>query len=258
MYFERRFLYRSGRDCAFHQVRCLQPDQLNFVTDYNELYDLEAKWKQIEKYDISNKETDPTPHLESLSKKIVNISNKVTDRIDELEDGHQLWWETARSVMARLVNDLCRRSRGIEGTVSESEMDRERGSFMKLSYIKVQSLFEEEDDAKYSFEAVKDFIGESFTELRKVYKAYGAMGGGSTMSMHEFLAMIRDCKLIDKSFTSQDVDLVFIKTNIEIDEITGERVEVALNPNKALTTTEFVEAIIRVSHGKYMVVTIIT
>jgi hypothetical protein len=168
------------------------------------------------------------------------------------------WWETARSVMARLVNDLCRRSRGIEGTVSESEMDRERGSFMKLSYIKVQSLFEEEDDAKYSFEAVKDFIGESFTELRKVYKAYGAMGGGSTMSMHEFLAMIRDCKLIDKSFTSQDVDLVFIKTNIEIDEITGERVEVALNPNKALTTTEFVEAIIRVSHGKYMVVTIIT
>ena len=78
------------------------------------------------------------------------------------------------------------------------------------------------------------------------------------MSMHEFLAMIRDCKLIDKSFTSQDVDLVFIKTNIEIDEITGERVEVALNPNKALTTTEFVEAIIRVSHGKYMVVTIIT
>ena len=55
------------------------------------------------------------------------------------------------------------------------------------------------DDAKYSFEAVKDFIGESFTELRKVYKAYGAMGGGSTMSMHEFLAMIRDCKLIDKN-----------------------------------------------------------
>ena len=242
----------------FVQHTSLQPDQLNFVTDYNELYDLEEKWKQIEKYDISNKETDPTPHLESLSKKIVNISNKVTDRIDELEDGHQLWWETARSVMARLVNDLCRRSRGIEGTVSESEMDRERGSFMKLSYIKVQSLFEEEDDAKYSFEAVKDFIGESFTELRKVYKAYGAMGGGSTMSMHEFLAMIRDCKLIDKSFTSQDVDLVFIKTNIEIDEITGERVEVALNPNKALTTTEFVEAIIRVSHGKYMVVTIIT
>ena len=146
-----------------------------------------------------------------MSKKIVNISNKVTDRIDELEDGHQLWWETARSVMARLVNDLCRRSRGIEGTVSESEMDRERGSFMKLSYIKVQSLFEEEDDAKYSFEAVKDFIGESFTELRKVYKAYGAMGGGSTMSMHEFLAMIRDCKLIDKSFMNIMKD--FIKKN---------------------------------------------
>ena len=58
-----------------------------------------------------------------------------------------------------------------------------------------------------------------------------------------------DCKLIDKNFTSQDVDLVFIKTNIEIDEITGERVEIALNPNKALTTTEFVEAIVRVAHG---------
>ena len=119
-------------------------------------------------------------------------------------------------------------------------------------YIKMQSLFESEDDSKYSFEAVKDFIGESFNELRKVYKAYGAMGGGSTMSMTEFLAMIRDCKLIDKNFTSQDVDLVFIKTNIEIDEITGERVEIALNPNKALTTTEFVEAIVRVAHGTYL------
>ena len=55
--------------------------------------------------------------------------------LDELEDGHQLWWKTAKSVLARLVNDLCRRSRGIEGTVSESEMDRERGTFMKLSYV---------------------------------------------------------------------------------------------------------------------------
>ena len=74
----------------------LQPEQLNFVTDYNELYALQDKWEKIKIYDVSNPENDPTPHLESLSKKIVHISNKVTGRIDELEDGHQLWWKTAK------------------------------------------------------------------------------------------------------------------------------------------------------------------
>ena len=32
----------------FVQHTSLQPDQLNFVTDYNELYDLEEKWKQVD------------------------------------------------------------------------------------------------------------------------------------------------------------------------------------------------------------------
>ena len=119
----------------FIQHPSLQPDQLNFVTDYNELYDLEDKWNKLQSMQVSSTDNDPTQHLTSLSKKIVDISNRVTSRIDELEDGHQLWWKTAKSVLARLVNDLCRRSRGIEGTVSESEMDRERGTFMKLSYV---------------------------------------------------------------------------------------------------------------------------
>jgi len=108
-------------------------------------------------------------------------------------------------------------ARCVEGTVGADEIEREKGSFMKLSFMKIQQLLQEEDDARFAFEEITDYIGESFMELRKVYKAYGAMGGGgSTMSMAEFLMLVRDCKLIDKKFTSQDVDLVFIKTNIEI------------------------------------------
>ena len=54
----------------FIQHPSLQPDQLNFVTDYNELYDLEDKWNKLQSMQVSNTDNDPTQHLTSLSKKL--------------------------------------------------------------------------------------------------------------------------------------------------------------------------------------------
>ena len=235
----------------FVQHSSLFPDQLPFVTSYHDIVSLEAQWNRIINASKSSDE-DPTLALETLSARINGISDKVHREIQGLEEGHNLWWKCARTVMSRLVNDLCRRARGIEGTIGAEEIDREKGSFMKLSYMKMQQLFVDEENPTFSFQEVTDYIGESFMELRKVYKAYGSMGGGgSTMSMAEFLMLVRDCKLVDKKFTTSDVDLIFIKTNIEVDEVTGDRVAIAMNPDKALTTTEFVEAVVRVAHGFY-------
>ncbi len=85
-----------------------------------------------------------------------------------------------------------------------------------------------------------------------MYNAYGALGGGGgSVSFYEFSSLVRDCNLLTSNFTNADITLVFVKTNIEIDEETGERIEIDHNPDNSLTTTEFVEILIRIAHGLY-------
>jgi len=104
------------------------------------------------------------------------------------------------------------------------------------------------------FERLKTYCGECFNELRKIYSAYGAMGGGGgSVSFYEFSSLVRDCRLISSNWTQADLTLTFVKTNIEIDEETGERISIDHNPDSALTTTEFVEILIRIAR-KYAVI----
>jgi hypothetical protein len=147
---------------------------------------------------------------------------------------------------------MCKRARGIAGSQVEEEMAAERDQFQKLSFRKMETLMLREDEPEEEFERLKTYCGECFNELRKVYSAYGALGGGGgSVSFYEFSSLVRDCSLICSSWTQADLTLVFVKTNIEIDEETGERIEVDHNPDSALTTTEFVEILIRIAHGLY-------
>jgi hypothetical protein len=147
---------------------------------------------------------------------------------------------------------MCKRARGISGSQKEEEMQSERDQFQKLSYRKMETLMGKEINPEQEFETLKSYCGECFDELRKVYSAYGALGGGGgSVSFYEFSSLVRDCNLLNPNWTNADLTLVFVKTNIEIDEETGERIEIDHNPDSALTTTEFVEILIRIAHGLY-------
>ncbi len=239
----------------------LRTDPVPFITDYDDLQKLTRNWdsllNQIELLEsrasgAGESLTDPTVLIHQMVKQAEKISLRVNDRIRILQRSHSTWWKAAKIVLRRLVTDLAKRARGIEGSIANEELEKERGAFMKLSFRKLEVILRTEQDPEKEFSTVKDYIGENFNDLRKIYKAYGAMGGGGgSVSFYEFGALVRDCNLTNKDFSNRDIELVFVKTNIEIDEETGERIELAVNPDNALTTTEFVEMLIRISHGLY-------
>ena len=241
----------------------LRTDPVPFITDYNDLQKLTRNWdsllNQIDALEsranaggANESMTDPTVLIHQMVKQAEKVSLRVNDRIRILQRSHSTWWKAAKIVLRRLVTDLAKRARGIEGSIANEELEKERGAFMKLSFRKLEVILRCEPDPEKEFSTVKDYVGDSFNDLRKIYKAYGAMGGGGgSVSFYEFGALVRDCNLTTKDFSNRDVELVFVKTNIEIDEETGERIELAVNPDNALTTTEFVEMLIRISHGLY-------
>ena len=70
---------------------------------------------------------------------------------------------------------------------------------MKLSYRKLENILRTEIDPKFEFEE-PGYIGENY-DLRKIYKAYGALGGGGgAVSQYEFMAMVRDCNMMTQKF----------------------------------------------------------
>lgn len=238
----------------------LRTDPVPFVTDYQEMNKLfrhknysfnlvNTGSRTINKTDSE----DPSMLIKSLCTKVNKLSKRVNNRINMLQRSHLSWRETEIKVIQRLVQDLCKRARGIDSSQKDEESQKERDQFQKLSFLKLTDILQREEiDPKIEFERLKTYCGECFDDLRKIYSAYGALGGGGgSVSFYEFSSLVRDCKLVNKDWTQADITLVFVKTNIEIDEETGERINIDHNPDSALTTTEFVEILIRISHGMY-------
>jgi hypothetical protein len=65
------------------------------------------------------------------------------------------------------------------------------------------------------------------------------------MSYHEMLDFIRDCKIIDGSFTRLDYDIIFKAINYNEQESD-------INPQNGVVRHEFIEAIVRIAVEKYM------
>ena len=59
-----------------------------------------------------------------------------------------------------------------------------------------------------------------------------------------------DCKVCDNIFTRTYIDPIFVRANWEIDE-EGNKIDSKNNPDRAMTSSEFVEGLIRVAHGKF-------
>ena len=56
------------------------------------------------------------------------------------------------------------------------------------------------------------------------FRAYGALGGGaaSTISRGEFATLMKDINVYDKSFNAAEADIIFLRSNWELNSETGE------------------------------------
>ena len=73
---------------------------------------------------------------------------------------------------------------------------------------------------------------------------------GRPFRLANFNKLMTDCKVCDNIFTRTYIDPIFVRANWEIDE-EGNKIDSKNNPDRAMTSSEFVEGLIRVAHGKF-------
>jgi hypothetical protein len=97
---------------------------------------------------------------------------------------------------------------------------------------------------------LEQYLGSQYRDIKKIFRAYGALGGGaaSTISRGEFAALMKDIQIYDKSFHAAEADIIFLRSNWELDPNTGELRAAA---DRSLTCTEFVEALVRVAQARF-------
>ena len=196
-----------------------------------------------------------TERLTFVCDQLTRLKRAIDARIARDMKGHEMYKRAADKVVQMSYTELCRRTRGLEGAVSGHEMASEKTEYTRLNYHKIKDLVKNDDNPEEEIRKLETYLGSRFHDLRKIYKAYAALGGSdgggaSSISMGEFMDLVKDSKLTNQSFTTNDVDLIFIRTNWEVDE-DGKRTNQANNPDRALTSNEYVEALVRCAHGRY-------
>ena len=63
-----------------------------------------------------SRDEDASMVIHTLCSKVEKLSARVNDRMKNLQRSHLSWRKTEIRVVQRLVQDLCKRARGIEGS----------------------------------------------------------------------------------------------------------------------------------------------
>ena len=103
----------------------------------------------------SSNEQDCSILIHTLCKNVERLSTRVNNRISVLQRSHLSWRKTEKVIVQRLVTDMCKRARGIEGSQKEEEMQAERDAFKKLSFKKLENMMMREDEPRLEFERLK-------------------------------------------------------------------------------------------------------
>ena len=187
-----------------------------------------------------------------IVKAVTTAHHTFRSKLDGLTIGHLMWGASVAATMTFGYEELSKQARGLEGSVGAAEEQSEKAEYTRLEKHKIMDILKHDDNPDEEIKHLQSFLGEVFIDMRKIYKAYASMGagGGSTISIGEFNKLMTDCKVCDNVFTQTDIDLIFVRANWEIDE-EGNKIDSKNNPDRAMTSSEFVEGLIRVAHGKF-------
>eukprot|EP00945_MAST-04E_sp_MAST-4E-sp1_P008850 g8850.t1 len=193
--------------------------------------------------------------LNFISTEMTKLKSQIDARVARDLTGHELYKQAAEKVIEMSYRELARRTRGMEGAVGNQELAQEKKDYTRMNYYKIKDLLKHDDDPEEELQRLESYLGSRFHDLRKIYKAYAAMGGSdgggaSSISMGEFMTLVKDSKITNNTFLTTDVDLIFIRTNWEVDS-EGMKTNQANNPDRALTSNEYVEALVRCAYGRY-------
>ena len=135
-------------------------------------------------------------------------------------------------------------------------------SYTTLQPAKIKDLVEDtnagdsasdtaDNTAAEQIKQLSQYLGQNYKDIKKIFRAYAASGGGaaSSISRGEFATLLKDIKIFDRGFTAPDGDLIFLRSNWELDEDTG---QTRASTDRSLTSNEFVEALIRCANARFL------
>jgi hypothetical protein len=222
-----------------------------FDKDIQAIAAAQGDWETFLQNQENGEEIDSS-QVNDIAKCVASVHKQYRNRIDGLVLGHILWGRSVESVMTFGYSELANQARGLGGSVGAAEELAEKVEYTRLNKHKILDILKKDDDPDAEVKSLQEFLGEVFVDLRKIYKAYASMGagGGSTISIGEFNKLMSDCNVCDNVFTQTDIDLIFVRSNWEMDE-EGNKVDSRDNPDRSMTSSEFVEGILRVAYGKF-------
>ncbi len=185
-------------------------------------------------------------------------------RVEERWRTIQLWEALHRRVQQAAWDLLLQRGCGDPVQVPDRKQERELRIYTRVD-DRLHSLLEAGGrDPALEKQKVVQLLIQHFEDVRRIFAHYSAVedgGGNNTMDLKEFVAFVKDSKLVDKqTLPMKEVQRIFIETN-QASSQRHEEVEdegaargystLTLNPEVELTAEEFVEALLRLAHSKY-------
>ena len=223
----------------------------------------------------NNDEEDADQYFVRRCKQIYRMRQKM-DRIEAQQiKSHALYNQAQSKISSFIIGELCGRLRGTQGSMSVIQERKEMAAYTSLSSAKIKDLIDDTNDepaaeeesaspsssssniitiskaAQIEINNLSQYLGNNFKDIKKIFRAYAAAGSGaaSSISRGEFATLLKDIKIFDKSFTPAEADLIFLRSNWEIDETTG---ALKASADRSLSSIEFVEALVRCAHTRFL------
>lgn len=146
-------------------------------------------------------------------------------------------------IVGKALEMLASRARG---EVVELETENKRSeavAYTELQRHKMRELFASDEECDAELVKLSKSLGGYFNDVKRIYAHYS---GGATMSPHGFWTVVRDCKLVNKRLTPTKIDIIYLRVNVDNQDGDGNAEDV----DKVLTPGEFIEALVRMAHGR--------
>lgn len=144
----------------------------------------------------------------------MELKRKIDLEDQKSREGHVLWWKSLRIVMRKCFLSYARLARGKAGVLTRLDASSdENEAFSKVPKHKIQDLELPFEDFAWETKLLQSYLLTIYCDLARIYRGYATRNGvvNETISLGDFMELLIECRVLDASFTANDVNATIRK-----------------------------------------------
>ncbi|KAF1315608.1 hypothetical protein FI667_g15941, partial [Globisporangium splendens] len=175
----------------------------------------------------------------------LDLKRKLDVEDQKARESNLLWWKSVRIVMRKCFLSYARLARGKAGvSVRLDANSDENEAFSKVPRHKLQDLELPFEDFAWEMKLLQSCLLTIYCDLACIYRGYATRSGivNETISLGDIIELLDDCRVLDATFTANDVYNIIKKIDPK---------QTNLSAHRVVAPVDFLEAIVRVARKKY-------